>query len=128
MDVGTGDGSFLLELLSAGFHGVVGIEPSGAPIAVAHPDVRPMIRQEVFRPGAFPEGSFSLVTCFQTIEHLDDPVALCRDALSALKPGGALFLIGHDHRAPRGPGPFPWPCRPGTSPWSARTPPTQPCR
>jgi SAM-dependent methyltransferase len=99
VDVGTGDGSFLRELLAAGFTAVAGVEPSEAPIAAAHPDVHPLIRHDVFRPGAFPEGSLSLVTCFQTIEHLDDPVGLCRDALSALKPGGALFLIGHNRRA-----------------------------
>jgi SAM-dependent methyltransferase len=99
VDIGTGDGTFLGELVAAGFQGVAGIEPSSAPIAAADPSVRPLIRHDVFRPDSFPDGSFSLITCFQTIEHLADPLSFCRDAWRALKPGGALFLIGHNRRA-----------------------------
>ena len=58
-----------------------------------------LIHHDIFRPDLFPAGSLSLITCFQTIEHLADPLAFCRDALRALKPGGALFLIGHNRRA-----------------------------
>jgi SAM-dependent methyltransferase len=99
VDVGTGDGAFLKELLAAGFRGVAGIEPSAAPVAAADPSLRPLIRHDIFRPDSFPAGSLSLITCFQTIEHLADPLAFCRDARRALKPGGALFLIGHNRRA-----------------------------
>ena len=98
-DIGTGDGTFLSELIAAGFRDVVGIEPSSAPIAAADPAIRPLIRHDIFRPDSFPDGSLSLVTCFQTIEHLADPLAFCRDAWRALKPGGCLFLIGHNRRA-----------------------------
>jgi SAM-dependent methyltransferase len=99
LDVGTGDGAFLRELLRAGFTGVIGVEPSRAPVEAAAPDVRPLIRQELFRPESVAPESLRLVTCFQTIEHLDDPLSLCRTAWQALKPGGALFLIGHNRRA-----------------------------
>ncbi|MFO0959485.1 MAG: class I SAM-dependent methyltransferase [Isosphaeraceae bacterium] len=98
-DIGTGDGIFLRELIDAGFREVVGIEPSAAPIAAAADDLRPLIRQEMFKPDTFPSGSMSLITCFQTIEHLADPLAFCRDAHRALKPGGALLLVGHNRRA-----------------------------
>jgi SAM-dependent methyltransferase len=99
VDIGTGDGVFLHELLAAGFREVAGIEPSAAPIEAADASVRPLIRHDIFRPNSFPAGSLSLITCFQTIEHLADPLTFCRDALRALKPGGALFLIGHNRRA-----------------------------
>lgn len=98
-DVGTGDGAFLRELLAAGFSRVTGVEPSTDPVRSADPSVRPFIVHDVFRPDTFPPGSQSLVCCFQTIEHLPDPLSFCRDALAALKPGGALFLIGHNRRA-----------------------------
>jgi SAM-dependent methyltransferase len=99
VDVGTGDGAFLHELLAAGFSDVVGIEPSLAPIEAADPSVCPLIRHDIFRPNSFPANSLSLITCFQTIEHVANPLAFCRDAYGALKPGGALFLINHNRRA-----------------------------
>ena len=99
LDIGTGDGTFLQELLAAKFERVVGVEPSSAPIAAAAPEIRPFIRQGLFHPADFKPGEFSLITCFQTMEHVDDPTALCRGAMQLLKPGGALFLIGHNRRA-----------------------------
>ena len=40
-----------------------------------------------------------LVTCLQTIEHVPEPLALCREAHRVLKAGGALALVCHDRRA-----------------------------
>jgi SAM-dependent methyltransferase len=99
LDIGTGDGAFLRELLEQNFSCVVGIEPSSAPIGSADHRVRLLIRQGLFQPGLFPEGQFSLVSCFQTIEHLNDPASVVREAFRILKPGGAIFLIGHNRRA-----------------------------
>jgi SAM-dependent methyltransferase len=99
VDIGTGDGSFLKELLAAGFKNVLGIEPSSAPIEQADPSVRHLIRQDMFRAGLLEGASLSLVTCFQTIEHLSDPLSFCRAARQALKPSGMLFLIAHNRRA-----------------------------
>jgi SAM-dependent methyltransferase len=100
VDIGTGDGAFLARLLERGFRDVIGIEPSEAPITHATPEVAVHIRRGAFDPGDFPPGRFRLVTCFQTLEHVDDPVALCRGALRLLQPGGALFVVSHDRRAP----------------------------
>ncbi len=99
LDIGTGDGAFLQHLLDAGFTGVVGIEPSTAPIAAAPPAIRPLIRHGIFRASDYAPESFSLITCFQTFEHLFNPRAMCRDAFSLLKPGGAILFIGHNRRA-----------------------------
>ena len=98
-DIGTGDGAFLSELLARGFDAVVGIEPSTAPIELADPSIRPLIRHDVLREDSFAPGSLSLITCFQTIEHLPAPLSFCRRGWEALKPGGAMFLIGHNRRA-----------------------------
>lgn len=100
LDIGTGEGAFLGELLDAGFSSVGGIEPSTAPMASAHPRVAGLIEQGLFHPGVRPAGSLSLVTCFQTIEHVPDPAVLVRDAVSLLKPGGIFALVCHDRRAP----------------------------
>ncbi|HYP78346.1 MAG TPA: class I SAM-dependent methyltransferase [Polyangiaceae bacterium] len=99
LDIGTGDGAFLEQLQRHGFTGVVGVEPSAAPIAAAKPEIRPLIRHAPFRSADFAAGSLRLVSCFQTIEHVYDPLALCQDTLSLLRPGGALFIVCHNRRA-----------------------------
>jgi SAM-dependent methyltransferase len=99
VDIGTGDGAFLRELLAAGFDDVAGVEPSRAPIEAADPSIRQLIRHDSFREDLFAPESLSLITCFQTIEHLSYPLEFCTAARRALKAGGGLFLIGHNRRA-----------------------------
>ena len=99
LDIGTGDGAFLRELIKAGFSGVTGVEPSAAPIAAAEPAVRGLIRHGPFRPEEFSAEQFRLVTCFQTMEHVFDPLQLCRDAYRITKPGGAFFIVCHNRRS-----------------------------
>jgi len=99
LDIGTGDGVFLEELIDAGFTSVVGVEPSTAPIAAAAPRVKSFIRHGVFRAADFAPESLRLVTCFQTLEHLHDPLAMASQAHGILKPGGAVLFVGHNRRA-----------------------------
>ncbi|HEX3608968.1 MAG TPA: class I SAM-dependent methyltransferase [Solirubrobacterales bacterium] len=99
LDVGTGEGAFLAELAELGFTEVAGVEPSAAPIEVADPAVAGLIEHGVFHPGIRPPASLSLVTCFQTIEHVPDPAELIRDAVALLKPGGVFALVCHNRRA-----------------------------
>jgi SAM-dependent methyltransferase len=99
LDIGAGDGSFLEMLLNAGYRGLVGVEPSEAPIRAARPEVRGLIRQGLFSRREFEKGSFSLITCFQTLEHLDDPLDVCTASYDLLKPGGAFFTVAHNYRS-----------------------------
>jgi SAM-dependent methyltransferase len=99
LDIGTGDGGFLEELLNLGFQDVAGVEPSSAPIASAKPTIRPLIRSGLFRAEAFPEAAFSLITCFQTMEHVWDPLETARGAWRLLKPGGALLIVVHNRKS-----------------------------
>jgi SAM-dependent methyltransferase len=99
LDIGTGDGAFLERLLELGFRNVAGVEPSEAPYNAAKPDIRARIRLGVFRPEDFPPGTLSLITCFQTMEHVPDPMALVRGARALLKPGGAFVMVVHNRKA-----------------------------
>jgi SAM-dependent methyltransferase len=83
---------------NAGFTETIGLEPSSAPIQAAHPDIRDHLRNEMFREGLFPHRSCSLITCFQTIEHVPDPLSLCREAARLLQPGGVVAIIAHNRR------------------------------
>jgi SAM-dependent methyltransferase len=99
LDIGTGDGAFLEQLARHGFSDIVGVEPSAAPVKAASPELRAMIRHAPFRAADFSPQSLRLITCFQTIEHVYDPLALARDSYELLKPGGALFMVCHNRRA-----------------------------
>jgi SAM-dependent methyltransferase len=99
LDIGTGDGAFLEQLVPFGFRKLVGVEPSAAPVAQAKPGIRSLIRQAPFVASDFPKESFSLITCFQTLEHIDDPQGLCEQAYDLLHEGGALFVVSHNRRA-----------------------------
>ena len=96
LDIGAGDGAFLLELQKWGFEDLVGFEPSEAPVAAAKPEIRGKLRQQLFDATSLDADSFGLVTCFQTIEHVYEPLQLVRDMYRVLKPGGTAFLIGHN--------------------------------
>lgn len=99
MDIGTGNGGFLEELMQYGFTGLVGIEPSISPVKAAKENIRPLIRPTVFSEHDFTPASFSLVTCFQTLEHLYEPMGFIKGVHSILKPGGAAFIIFHNHKS-----------------------------
>jgi SAM-dependent methyltransferase len=98
-DIGAGDGAFLERLRYAGFEETVGFEPSEAPLAAAPASVRIAIRPEPFCAGVLPDEWFTLISCMQTIEHVLDPLDVCRDAVRALAPNGALLIACHDRRA-----------------------------
>ena len=99
VDVGTGDGAFLEQLLAEGFTHVVGIEPSKAPIAVSKPEIRPLIRYGPFESQPLEQENYRLVTCFQTLEHLFDPIGMCQGAYRWLKRDGAVLVVCHNRRA-----------------------------
>jgi SAM-dependent methyltransferase len=99
LDIGAGNGAFLEELQTLGFQNVQGVEPSTAPVACAKSHIRPLIRHGLFRPEDYEPGKLSLVTCFQTMEHVWDPMGTVRAAFSLLKPGGALVIVVHNRRS-----------------------------
>jgi SAM-dependent methyltransferase len=99
LDIGAGDGAFVEELLALGFPEVIGIEPSKAPIEAAKPAIRGHLKRGIFAFEQFAPESLDLITCFQVIEHVWDPVKITREALALLKPGGLFFIVAHDRRA-----------------------------
>ncbi|MDX6464328.1 MAG: hypothetical protein QOE55_8025 [Acidobacteriaceae bacterium] len=99
LDIGAGDGAFLEELLALGFQSVAGVEPSEAPIAAAKPTVRDYLKCGIFAAEQFAAESLDLITCFQVIEHVWDPVKIAADAHALLKPGGLFVIVAHNRRA-----------------------------
>lgn len=96
LDVGCGDGAFLQEARRSGLAGrVVGVEPSLAAIEASDPEIRANILVGALEQLEIEE-RFDLVTFFQTIEHVRDPIAFLGRLRSLVAPGGHLAIVGHD--------------------------------
>lgn len=103
LDVGAGTGGFLMAFRRR--------HPKAALFAIENdPEAREALRQMV--PGlgiigaeaeelAACEQRFAAITVLQTLEHLDDPAALCRAALEKLEPGGLLLITVPNRRSLR---------------------------
>lgn len=95
LDVGCGAG-FVVALLNTPTFGFEahGVDVSDEGIARAG-KINPADRVRVMRPGTIPHdnGMFALVTCFDVLEHLDEPdIITLRDELRrVLAPCGLLF-------------------------------------
>jgi SAM-dependent methyltransferase len=99
LDIGAGDGAFLERMLEMGFADAVGFEPSAAAREAAPPTVRGLLRGQPFDEDSAGNEPFSLATCFQTVEHLSDPLGLCRSVRKLLRPSGAFVVVCHDREA-----------------------------
>ena len=84
LDVGCGVGRNLAHLDGAG----VGVDPNAACVAEAR--ARGF---EAYAPDDLPAGDFDSILIAHVLEHLEDPIALVRDYLPRLRPGGQLILI-----------------------------------
>jgi SAM-dependent methyltransferase len=96
LDVGCGDGLFFREL--AQFGDVEGIELAGDVISPNNPfrnriHIGPF--DETFQPGK----KYSLILMLDVLEHLSEPVAALRNAVSLLQPGGSLLITVPAFRA-----------------------------
>ena len=98
LDVGCGDGAFIAE---CGRNGICarGVEPSPRAAERASQEVLGRIFVGPYQKFS-QEGTIDALTLFQTIEHLDDPVAFLRWTHDQLSPGGRLMIACHDHLAP----------------------------
>ena len=96
LDIGTGDGAFLLELYERNWRKLTGIEPSAAPVNAANPKIKSFIRNEMFDPAKLLNNHYNLITLFQTIEHLENPYEVIKNIYNLLSPGGTFVIICHN--------------------------------
>ncbi|HUR29240.1 MAG TPA: class I SAM-dependent methyltransferase [Planctomycetota bacterium] len=92
LDVGCAAGFAMRVLAERGFD-VFGIEPSRAIRAIALQSFAPeRVHAGTLDDAPFAPGSFDLVTLWDVLEHLPDPVAALRKVRTLLAPGGRLVL------------------------------------
>lgn len=90
LDVGCGYGDFVAAVQAQGFT-AAGVEIDAPAAEVAAGRGFTVYRDYLERLG-LPAGSFDVVTLWDVIEHVGEPVSLLVEAARLLKPGGLLFF------------------------------------
>jgi len=90
LDVGCGKGDFVDAALSEGYK-VEGIELSQPAVDIAQGFGLPVSHLDFFS-NKIEESSRDIVTMFEVIEHLPDPVAFLRRAEMVVRPGGLIYM------------------------------------
>lgn len=90
LEVGAGDGSFVLRLNAAGF-AARGIEPSEGAVRAAQARAAPVERATLEEVDLEPQ-SLDCAIAWHVLEHLDDPLAAVRRLGPWVRPGGRLVV------------------------------------
>jgi len=85
LDVGCSSGALLQVAQRCGFH------VHGAKTAASIPNTN--VFNGFLHDAHYPDNHFDIITLFEVIEHLTDPISLAQEISRILKPGG-IFLIG----------------------------------
>jgi SAM-dependent methyltransferase len=96
VEIGCGNGFFLEEAMSRGYTGVKGIEPSREAIKSASDAVRPLIVNDILRPGVLADSSVSVACLFQVFDHLPEPAVALDELHRVIRPGGLALFLNHN--------------------------------
>jgi len=97
LDVGCNIGTFLQHAKTLGFQ-AMGVEPDREAAEVGAEsglDIKCGYLQGM----NFAEGSFQIITLFEVIEHLTEPIALMRECRRILEPSGRMFITTGNTRS-----------------------------
>jgi SAM-dependent methyltransferase len=96
LEIGCGNGFFLMWAREQGYRDVRGVEPSRSAIDLAPAEIRSRIVCAMMRPGLFPNETFDAICLLQVLDHIFDPAALVQTCFDILKPGGFVLCLNHN--------------------------------
>ncbi|MER3446535.1 MAG: hypothetical protein C4291_06670 [Candidatus Dadabacteria bacterium] len=92
LDIGCGNGGFLLTMSKLGCWQVEGVEPDSISAELSRKSGL-SIYEEPVESITLEPNSFDAITMHHVIEHLSDPMGVLKKLSSALRPGGSLVSI-----------------------------------
>lgn len=98
LDVGCGNGDFLLRMREVGWS-VTGVEPDPSAAEFASTQHGIDVRVGQLEDAAFPDGQFDAIVLSHVIEHVYDPVATLRECRRVLAPGGRIVALTPNARS-----------------------------
>jgi ubiquinone/menaquinone biosynthesis C-methylase UbiE len=96
LEIGTGNGIFLVFLKKLGFSNIIGIEPSNEAITLASEKLKKRIINGMFEEIKIKKNFFDLICCFMTMEHVYDPRKTLLKSHNSLKKAGVIALVTHN--------------------------------
>lgn len=96
LDAGCGPGYFVRAARDAGFD-ACGVEVSRYAVEFAQRELGVDVRHGTVSVPDLPAGSFDVVTMWDVIEHLPEPLAALRAVAGVLRPGGLFMLSTGDY-------------------------------
>ena len=97
LDIGCGNGKFLIKLRALGWE-VQGVEFNAGAVEVCRNSGLNVFHGDLHAAG-FPDASFDMVSARHLIEHLPDPNSFMDEIVRILKPGGYLYIRTPSSRA-----------------------------
>jgi 2-polyprenyl-3-methyl-5-hydroxy-6-metoxy-1,4-benzoquinol methylase len=92
LDVGSATGDFLSVMRSQPNWKLVGIEPIHSAVVRSRNEVGVDVVEGLLNDVPFSHESFDVITMWDVIEHVYDPVAVIKQAANLLRPGGILVI------------------------------------
>jgi len=92
LDVGCGNGSFLVQMKQLGWE-VTGIEPDGEAASFSRKNYGLDVFKGPLEEAKYPNEHFDTITMNHVIEHVLDPISLLKECRRILRPGGKLIVI-----------------------------------
>jgi len=91
LDIGAASGIFVKVACDAGYN-ACGVEPSKWLSQYGREKYGVNIYQGIMEGAKFAENSFDIITMWDVLEHVPDPMSVLREAKRIIKPGGYLFI------------------------------------
>ena len=95
LDVGCATGGFLKAAAERGYR-VAGVEISDVAVRHARERLGLEVHQGDLASAGLASGSVDVITFWDVVEHLDDPLAVLAEAFRVLRPGGVLLMTTGD--------------------------------